>query len=68
MTRKAVLAAIMFALALTTKQWALVIVGPMLLAVLVYGLPRWRFTAALAITGFAVAIVITAQHTMMRKQ
>jgi hypothetical protein len=54
MARQGVLAAIMFALALTTKQWALVIVGPMLLAVLVYGLPRWRFAAALVITGLAV--------------
>jgi hypothetical protein len=54
MARQGVLAAIMFALALTTKQWALVIVGPMVLAVLVYGLPRWRFAAALVITGLAV--------------
>jgi hypothetical protein len=53
--RKAVLAAILFALALTTKQWALVIVGPMVLAVLVYGLPRWRFAAALILTGAAVS-------------
>ena len=54
MGRKGVLAAIMFALALTTKQWALVIVGPMVVAVLVYGLPRLRFAAVLLITGLAV--------------
>jgi hypothetical protein len=53
--RKGVLAAILFALALTTKQWALVIVGPMVLAVLVYGLPRWRFAVALILTGAAVS-------------
>ena len=40
MGRRGVLAAILFALALTTKQWALVIVGPMVLAVFVYRLPR----------------------------
>jgi hypothetical protein len=55
MARKGILAAILFALALTTKQWALVIVGPMLLAVLVYRLPRRRFALALVLTGTAVA-------------
>jgi hypothetical protein len=54
MKRNAVLAAILFALALTTKQWALVIVGPMLVAVFVYRLPRRRFAAVLLITGLAV--------------
>ena len=54
MGRKAVLAGVLFALALTTKQWALVIVGPMVLAVLVYRLPRVRFAVALVATGLAV--------------
>jgi hypothetical protein len=54
MRREAVLAGVLFALALTTKQWALVAAGPILLAVLVYGLPRWRFGAALVLTGLAV--------------
>jgi len=55
MTRRAVPAGILFALALTTKQWSLVIVGPMVLAVVVYALPRWRFGAAALVTGLAVA-------------
>jgi hypothetical protein len=55
MSRRGVLAAILFALALTTKQWALVIVAPMMLAVLAYRLPRRRFAAALLITGLGVA-------------
>jgi len=55
MGRMGIMAAILFALALTTKQWALVIVGPMVLAALVYGLPRRRFAVALALTGAAVA-------------
>ena len=55
MKRQGVLAAILFALALTTKQWALVIVGPMLLAVFVYRLPRRKFAAAAVVTGLAVA-------------
>ncbi len=54
MRRRGVLAAILFALALTTKQWALVIVGPMVLAVFVYQLPRRRFAATLLLTGLAV--------------
>ncbi len=53
-TRNGILAAILFGLALTTKQWAFVIVGPMVLAVLVYGLPRWRFAAALLTTVLVV--------------
>jgi hypothetical protein len=52
--RAAVPAAIMFGLALTTKQWALVVVGPMLVAVLVYGLPRLKFATVLVATGVAV--------------
>jgi hypothetical protein len=55
MRRMGVLAGILVALALTTKQWALVMVGPMVLALLVFRVPRWRFTAALLITGLAVA-------------
>jgi len=55
MKRQGVLAAILFALALTTKQWALVIVGPMLVAVFVYRLPRRKFAAAAVVTGLAVA-------------
>jgi Glycosyltransferase family 87 len=55
MRRKGILAGILFALALATKQWALVMVGPMVLAVLVFGLPRWRFAAAVLITGLVVA-------------
>jgi hypothetical protein len=55
MGRKAVLAAVLFGLALTTKQWALVVVGPMLLAVVMYGLPRWRFAAVLLLTAGAAA-------------
>src|SRR5262245_25011428 len=55
MTRRAVAAGILFALALTTKQWSFVIVGPMVLAVLVYGLPRRRFVAATIVTGLLVA-------------
>ena len=53
MTRRGILAGILFGLALTTKQWALVIVGPILLAVLVYRLPRWKFAAALLVTCLA---------------
>ena len=55
MSRRAILAAVLFALALATKQWAFVIVGPMLLAVLAYRLPWRRFAAGLVITGVAVA-------------
>ena len=54
MGRRGVLAGILFALALTTKQWAFVIVGPMVLAVYVYRLPGRKFTAALVVTGLAV--------------
>jgi hypothetical protein len=54
MSRKGVLAAILFGLALTTKQWAIVIMGPILLAVLIYRLPRRRIAAALAVTCIAV--------------
>jgi hypothetical protein len=55
MGRRGILAAILFGLALTTKQWALVIVGPILLAMLVHRLPRWRFAAGLLVTCLAVA-------------
>jgi hypothetical protein len=55
MKRKSVLAGVLFALAVTTKQWAVVMVGPMVLAAVVFGLPRRRFAAALLITGLAVA-------------
>jgi hypothetical protein len=55
MRRMGVLAGILVALALTTKQWALVMVGPMVLALLVFRVSRWRFAAALVVTGLAVA-------------
>ena len=52
MGRSGVLAAILFALALTTKQWALVIVGPDgARGVYVYRLPRRKFAAALRAHG-----------------
>ena len=60
MTRRGVLAAILFALALTTKQWALVIVGPLVVAVLVYRLPRRRFAVALVLTAVAVTVPFVA--------
>jgi hypothetical protein len=54
MRRMGVLAGILVALALATKQWALVMVGPMVLALLVFRVSRWRFGAALLITALAV--------------
>jgi hypothetical protein len=54
MKGRSALAGVLFALALTSKQSALVIIAPMALAVLVFGLSRRRFAGAMLITAVVV--------------
>lgn len=58
--RKTAAAAVMFALALATKQSALVLIGPIVLAVVAFGLPWRRFAAAAALTAVVVAAPFAA--------
>jgi hypothetical protein len=58
--RRTAIAAVLFALALTTKQWALVIVAPVVLAIVAFGLPWRRFAAVAAVTAVAVAAPFAA--------
>jgi hypothetical protein len=53
--RRSVMAAVLFGLALTTKQWAIVAAAPIVLAVVVCGLERARFAAI----SLAVAAAVT---------
>jgi Glycosyltransferase family 87 len=58
--RRPAAAAVMFALALATKQSALVLAGPMVLAIVAFGLPWRRFAAAAALTAIAVVVPFAA--------